>query len=252
MSRYIVRLLVSHRLFMKYENEINFFFSIWITLSTLLKVLFIVVIGHDLQTVSSAPLHVDDYWPCTRTYFASVFDLVNTYGRPSVLCDQPKNYAIVKGVFTRNEPVILDNFWLKIPQSLHQHELPRDLLHSSAALTISLSCEKNTTHLKIERDAFASSKLFTENLIIDNCDLSQMDQWDFLHSFHFLKRMTFIKVKNFSETMLTSLPELTSLSEVNFFQIPDFNIDNNGPFRSLPSLIEIFIDGSPVGVLKDL
>lgn len=175
--------------------------------------------------VSTAAVCSPDYWPCSCELSQ------NSKGvNQLVIRCNGKSLDIVTAVFERTRQVEIHSVHVTVPESEHK-PIPRHIFHSNIIRNLHLSSQSDKTYLKIESDAFFSSKLFLGNLHVENCDVTELHCRNFLFGFHFLKTLAFSRAKyfnnfdkhgSFSQFYLPQLMSLTTLNISHSSGLEDF------------------------------
>ena len=159
----------------------------------------------------------------------------------------------ITNVFRRTVPIELPTFTMKgSTETEKELHLPAQFLASHKFESLNLYCLNsnniNSTtfqpKLTIHRDAFASTRNFTENILMEHCDLSRLN-FTFLDGFSQLKRLSIDHSSNVGMADWGSLPPLPSLQHL-FIKDDETNPNNSWPDNLSPlkfGIFELFLVG---------
>ena len=153
----------------------------------------------------------DNYAPCIYSYntICSSRDICDVFLKGNIICDLVP-IDKVKEVFGRTKRTAFNSITLNISSS--DEYIPADILSNKRTEHLNLICNSNDENieLKVDINAFRSTKNLTKTLSIHNCDGIQLDI-NFLSGFDHLTNLTFDTVTNIQDFFpkLPSLPSLT-------------------------------------------
>ena len=158
----------------------------------------------------------EDYSPCTCKIVAP--------DRPSLVVCNKTSLAEVSRVFQRTTSAELEKFTLELPSTSDPTEIiPMDLLNNHRAISIGITCPSPGYSLKIDPQAFRSSKPVTRAIYInDFCDMNQLN-FQFLSGFDQIHTAGFSSVSNFDRADWASFPTLPALKEIVIRQSTGLN-----------------------------
>ena len=165
----------------------------------------------------------EDYSPCTCRRFSPP-------DGPSFITCSEVSLAQVSSVFKRTTTADLEGLNLELLADPIDIIIPMDLLSNHRARSITISCPSTRYSLKIDPQAFRSSKLLTESFDLMKCDTSLLD-FNFLSGFDRLGSLMFSSMSNFDRANWMSLPPLRNLE--------NFYIDSStalNEWKTLPQL----------------
>ena len=125
----------------------------------------------------------------------------------------------VRQVFNRTQTTMIDDLLLSL--SPEEDTVPNDILVGKQPVTISLACNSPQNVLKVDRDAFTSSRDYTTGFYLSNCDLSQVNL-TFLDGLNQIRALGFESTPNLQFSLASTLPSLPSLTFFSIYKCPDF------------------------------
>ena len=154
----------------------------------------------------------ENYSPCScYRSNPNAIPLVSCYGIP---LDE------VYSVFRRTSTAYLEKFVLELLPSDSTEIIPADLLNNHWTGRIEISCKNGS--LRADPQAFRSSKNTTENISINNCDLTGLD-FGFLSGFDQLSLTYFSGLSNIGAANWNSFPSLPNLNELTIYKSAGLN-----------------------------
>ena len=135
----------------------------------------------------------------------------------------------VRQVFARINLPVIDQ--LDLILSATEDTIPDDILSDQQVDSISLLCHSPQNILKVDRDAFRSSRSFAKGVSIGDCDLSQLN-FNFIEGFNRLASLGFDSTPNLQPTLASTLPDLPALIYFTVSKCPDFGREG-GQFPTL-------------------
>ena len=150
----------------------------------------------------------EDYSPCTCSM--SYIDCKNA------------TLSQVSSVFRRTTAADLGIFTLHLSQADANEMIPPDLLNNHRAQTISIDCPRNDFYLRVDPQAFRSSKDTTERIYNLNCDMSRLD-FKFLTGFVQLDLIDFRTVASFGMANWSSFPPLPKFDKLYIYSSTGLN-----------------------------
>ena len=179
----------------------------------------------------------EDYSPCTCEFT----DESQEY---SITCSDVPLVDIV-GVFNRTTPADLNSFDLYMSQESSQ-DIPANLLNNHRVNSvIDLHCQsKNRNNLlRVDPDAFRSSKNVTKSFALNFCDISQLE-FNFLNGFDTLSTLNLFTVANIHlADWAQSFPTLPSLNNLVIYNSTGMNDWTTFPRLSL-GLVNLFLSAN--------
>lgn len=153
----------------------------------------------------------DSYEPCIYSYktICSSRDICDVFLKGNIICDFVP-IAEVKEVFGRTKRTTFDSITLNM-QSPDEY-IPADIFSNKRTEHLNVVCkgDDENIELKVDIDAFRSTKNLTKTLFIYNCDGIKLNI-NFLTGFDNLKNLTFDTVTNIQD-FFPKLPPLPSLT----------------------------------------
>jgi len=154
----------------------------------------------------------EDYSPCT------CYRYDDPSRNPSVNC--ASNLSEISSVFKRTTAADIEVISIDLVETDPIKIIPADLINNHRAEYISIGCASiNNQPLKVDSQAFRSSKDLINGVQSYNCDLNQFN-FEFMSGFNLLSAVSFNRVSNFGRANWTSFP------------------------NNLPSMIDFYIYGS--------
>ena len=169
-------------------------------------------ISLDPPIVSQCP-NGEDYSPCTCSGFVDRL--------PHYLTCKGTTLADVSRVFRQTTPADFMKFSLQTSITDPTEVIPIDLLNNHRAIKIEIKCSFNYS-LRIDPQAFRSSKNMTRSVSFDLCDLSQLN-FDFLSGFDRLDDIHFLRASNVELANWQSFPPLRNLNTIEIWDSTGLN-----------------------------
>jgi len=139
-----------------------------------------------------------------------------------ILCDKV-SLTTVQEIFNNLTAVTeLNRLELIISPRETMDRIPANLVGNTNISTIVLSCSLPFYTLRVDPDALRSTAGTTDQLWIDQCDLSSLD-FSFLTEFDHLSDLRFYRSSNLHLTDWSTLPPLSGLTELTINQCTDFD-----------------------------
>lgn len=189
---------------------------------------------------------VEDYFPCSCLMYGD--------GTIQLVCDQV-SVLEVENILNRTTTRDLYRFDWTLPATTDGSvNLPAGFFSNKRAEMIRLASAFPTfTKLSIHPEALSSSRDYTNQLILSDCDLAPLS-FDFLIDFQTLKQLNIYSSQNIQ--CLQTLPLLARLAEFDIFDCTGFEKLSSFPTDSLP-VLETFklnsnqLDDRVVGLILD-
>lgn len=164
------------------------------------------MLGHAVVVNADDDSCPEDYLPCTCTIESAYY---------KIHCREDASFQEIRNVFSRIENKASYNFELSLSRG-DSSTLPADLLFGKRATEITINCPTSDHKLRIDPDAFRTSRLRTEDgtFTISGCDLSEL-HFDFLEGFNELLVLQFTSC-NFVNSNFGQFPKLRKFAVMVF------------------------------------
>ena len=218
--------------------------NIWFKTTTASKIRVVNLnrsISHSSQNQHNQKISRKSFDDFVVTYAPCTFQADPFPNKVSIICDSNiSNASFITNAFTQSESNIITEHQLVHIQLEAFNDIPDDLMGTkSNTRHLKLTCPDANFELKINSNAFRSSRSTALGVSIEKCDLRQLD-WRFLSEFSVLESLHLVGSSMMNN--MQTFPLLTSVSTFSMLNCGHF--DELYPPERTPHLNHLQIDNS--------